>query len=202
MAVSLSSWGTNTFGEVRQELRILRKRLLELWSIATRFRPTYEEIKLKQQIIELRFREEVMWLQRARVQLLPEGDRNTQFFHQKASNRRKKNRVMQLVWEDGTVCEDPAMLENMTVEFYENLYASEGVIGIEEVLSHMPSMVTPEMNEMLQRSYTESEVKTTLFQMFPTKALGPDCFLAHFFQMYWHLCGEEVTKIVIRVLKG
>lgn len=150
MAVSLSSWGTNTFGEVRQELRILRKRLLELWSIATRFRPTYEEIKLKQQIIELRFREEVMWLQRARVQLLPEGDRNTQFFHQKASNRRKKNRVMQLVWEDGTVCEDPAMLENMTVEFYENLYASEGVIGIEEVLSHMPSMVTPEMNEMLQ----------------------------------------------------
>lgn len=150
MAVSLSSWGTNTFGEVRQEVRILRKRLLELWSIATRFGPTYEEIKLKQQIIELRFREEVMWLQRARVQLLPEGDRNTQFFHQKASNRRKKNRVMQLVWEDGTVCEDPAMLENMTVEFYENLYASEGVIGIEEVLSHMPSMVTPEMNEMLQ----------------------------------------------------
>lgn len=164
--------------------------------------PTYEGIKVEQPIIELRFREEVMWRQRARVQWLLEGDRNTRFFQQKASNRRKKNRVDRLVCADGTVYEDPATIEHMTVEFYEKLYASEGVIVIEEVLSHVPCKVTSEMNEILQCPYSESEVKTALFHMCPTKSPGPDGFPAHFFQKYWHLCGDEVTKIVVCVLMG
>ena len=58
------------------------------------------------------------------------------------------------------------------------------------------------MNEKLIAPYTEQEVKTALFQMFPTKAPGPDGFPAHFFQKHWHICGEEVTNIVIRLLNG
>lgn len=150
IAASLSGWGTSTFGAVRQDLRALRKGLLELRSVTPRVGPSYEEIKVEQRIIELRFREEVMWRQRAHVQWMLEGDRNTRFFQQKASNRRKKNRVDRLVRADETICEDLATVEHMTVEYYEHLYASEGVIGIEEVLSHVPCKVTPEMNEVLQ----------------------------------------------------
>lgn len=95
------------------------------------------------------------------------------------------------------MCEDQAELEQMAVLFYENLYASEGVICMEVVLSHVPCKVTREMNDMMSKPITEGEVKSALFQMFPTKAPGPDGFPAHFFQKYWHLCGEEVTKIVI-----
>lgn len=116
--------------------------------------------------------------------------------------RKKKNIITRLVREDGSVCEDQAELENMSINFYEHLYASEGVVGIEEVLSHVPCKVTDSMNERLNSPYTESEVKTALFQMFPTKSPGPDGFPAHFFQKHWRLCGEEVTRIVIRILKG
>ena len=58
------------------------------------------------------------------------------------------------------------------------------------------------MNEALVAPYTQEEVKTTLFQMAPTKAPGPDGFPAQFYQRHWDICGEEVTRAVLRIVRG
>jgi hypothetical protein len=58
------------------------------------------------------------------------------------------------------------------------------------------------MNVMLTAPYSMLEIKKALFQMFPTKAPKPDGFPAHFFQQNWDLCGEEITKVVIKIIKG
>jgi len=58
------------------------------------------------------------------------------------------------------------------------------------------------MNRQLITPIEEKEVKEALFQMFPTNAPGPDGFPAHFFQRHWDMCGEEVTHVVLRVLRG
>jgi hypothetical protein len=86
-----------SFGAVRKEKRELRRRLIELRSDPQRVGPSYEEIKVEERIAELGFREEIMWRQRARVQWLAEGDKNTKFFHHKANYRRKKNKIELLV---------------------------------------------------------------------------------------------------------
>jgi hypothetical protein len=71
-----------------------------------------------------------------------------------------------------------------------------------EVLDSVPVKVTTNMNMMLDAPFVVEEVKNALFEMYPTKAPGPDGFPAHFFQRNWELCEEEVTKAVLRILSG
>jgi hypothetical protein len=59
------------------------------------------------------------------------------------------------------------------------------------VLNTVPIKMSAAMNDDLLKPFVEGELKMTLFQMFPTKAPGPDGFLTYFFQRHWDLCGAE-----------
>jgi hypothetical protein len=56
------------------------------------------------------------------------------------------------------------------------------------------------MKHILNVPFDENEVKNALFQMFSTKAPGLDGFPAHFFQNNWDVCGDDITRIALRVL--
>ena len=73
---------------------------------------------------------------------------------------------------------------------------------MQEVLDTVPRKITNDMQALLDAPYREDEVKTALFQMFPTKAPGLDGFPAHFFQKHWDVCGSEVTKVVLKIVEG
>jgi hypothetical protein len=100
------------------------------------------------------------------------------------------------------VTENEAEMSYMTTDFYKHLYTSEGTVNMEEVLTHVPIKVRQEMNGKLIAPFSETKVKEALFQMFPTKAPGPDVFPAHFFQRHRELCGTKVTSVVLRILRG
>jgi hypothetical protein len=98
--------------------------------------------------------------------------------------------------------EDIQEISDLSRDFFGNLYQTEGTQGMDSVLNTVPRKVSASMNAGLVKPYTEAEVKTTLFQMYPMKAPGPDGFPAHFFQRNWELCGKEVTALVLRILRG
>jgi 23S rRNA U2552 (ribose-2'-O)-methylase RlmE/FtsJ len=198
----LAGWGRSTFGQVSLELKKLRGDLDRLQSDPARTGPSLEEAKIMERIVELNHREEIMWQQRSRIRWLSAGDKNTRFFHLCASQRRKKNKITRLCKPDGQFTKDVHELGNLATTFYQDLYRSEGVGGMVVVLNIVPSKVTEEMNSKLIAPIEEKEVKEALFQMFPTKAPGPDGFPAHFFQRHWELCGKEITSVVLRMLRG
>jgi hypothetical protein len=135
-----------------------------------RTEPSYEEIKTVQRLEEVLHREEIQWL--------AEGDKNTRFFHLRASQRKKKNRVAELSKSDGTVTTDEGEMGSIANSFYQNLYSSEGVSGMDEALRCVPTRVYPAMNRKLNSDFEAKEVKTPLFEMYPTKLPGPDGFPA------------------------
>jgi hypothetical protein len=102
----------------------------------------------------------------------------------------------------GVFTVDEQEMLGQTSSFYEDLYRSEGLTNLAEVINVILVKVMEEMNSALLDPFDESKVKTVLFQMFPTKAPGPDGFPVHFFQTHWDICGEEVTMAMLQVLKG
>lgn len=161
-----------------------------------------KNLKINEQLIELYHSEEIMWQQRARIEWLSAGDKNTKFFHLRASLRRKKNMIKALQNSLGVEISDPDQLKVLANNFYQTLYLSEGVQDMEAVLAHVPKKVTAVMNASLCAQYTKEEVKVALFQMFPTKAPGPDGFPVHFYQRHCDVCGDEVIEIVLKIVKG
>ena len=82
---------------------------------------------------------------------------------------------------------------------YRNLYTSEGTKDMDQLLNTVPVKVTIDKNGALLKPFITDEIKSALFQMFPTKAPGPDGFVAHFFQQHWNIYGEEVSLVVQQI---
>ncbi|GKB93241.1 reverse transcriptase [Tanacetum coccineum] len=113
----LTEWNVTTFGHVQRIIRAKVKRLEKLQK-QPRYDSHREQQDLQNEIKELYAREEIMWRQRSRIQWLKEGDKNTQFFHARATSRRKRNNLLKLRTEDGRyLCDtDINMLGNPITE--------------------------------------------------------------------------------------
>ncbi|XP_039791741.1 uncharacterized protein LOC120657488 isoform X2 [Panicum virgatum] len=112
MATSLKHWSSRTFGSIRKEIKKLERQLAMLRSSSATPAFSVEERRIERKLCDLFECEEIMARQRSRVDWLQAGDRNTSFFHARASARRKTNRISYLLREDGTRCEDREELKD------------------------------------------------------------------------------------------
>ena len=62
--------------------------------------------------------------------------------------------------------------------------------------------MTVDMQEILSKEYNADEIKAALFQMGPTKTLGPDGMNALFNQKFWHIVGDDVVAAVLDFLES
>ncbi|XP_074270899.1 uncharacterized protein LOC141594808 [Silene latifolia] len=86
-----------------RDIQKKRKRLKVLNEGSRSEREVQERRKVVKYIAELLRQEESFWKQRFRVLWLRDADRNTKIFHQKASQRKEKNHIFNLVNERGRV---------------------------------------------------------------------------------------------------
>lgn len=73
---------------------------------------------VKDEINALLYREELFWGQRSRAIWLPTGDKNTKYFHQRASQRRRKNNIAGFMDEEGRWCTTDEEKERVAEEYF------------------------------------------------------------------------------------
>jgi hypothetical protein len=95
---SLHSWGQSTFGIIPKRIRDKQAGLRQI--NAQQDGPKMDQVRqIEKELDDLLEYEELWWNQRSRALWLQHGDKNTKFFHQKATHRRRKNRIDFLTYE-------------------------------------------------------------------------------------------------------
>ncbi|XP_030970005.1 uncharacterized protein LOC115990301 [Quercus lobata] len=118
--------------------------------------------------------ENTMWHQCTKQMWITNGDRNTAFFHRKASNRKQKNFIEGLTDEHGRWQTDDHSMEQITLGYFSNIFHSNGPTDTLAVVAAIKLVVTDSMNRFLCQPFQADEVHRALKQMHPKKSADPD----------------------------
>jgi hypothetical protein len=119
---NLRNWSFHTFGSVQREIKRLRVRLDETKVQALGSGSMDEVHGIERNLHEIFEREDIMYMQRSKQEWLKARDRNTKYFQNRASHRKRKNMVCFLKREDGSRCDTDEGMWSLAHAFYQNLY--------------------------------------------------------------------------------
>ncbi|KAL5784031.1 hypothetical protein ACOSQ2_006423 [Xanthoceras sorbifolium] len=164
-----------------------------------------DAIKSRERELEsLISKEELYWKQRSRVDWLLAGDKNSKFFHRRATARKKKNQISSLLDSRGVRRESEQGMSSVVLDYFSDLFRSirPSFSDLSAASSFLESKVNAQMAGRLGEAFTRAEVRSAVFEMGPNKAPGPDGFHALFFQKFWNVVGEDVSSVCLKVLNG
>uniref|UniRef100_A0A803LGQ4 CCHC-type domain-containing protein n=1 Tax=Chenopodium quinoa TaxID=63459 RepID=A0A803LGQ4_CHEQI len=127
--VKLASWAALTFGSVKKRIKEGEEKLKELKTGVMDGAKLEECNSIAIDLEALYKLEESYWYARARLNELRDGDKNTKYFHHKASQRKVQNRIKGLFDENGEWFEERADLERLISAYFSNLFATSSPTG-------------------------------------------------------------------------
>lgn len=154
--IGLINWSRRSIGSVKGQIKKTRHRLGELQEATITDDTKLEEKKLKSELEEILERENAMWKQRSKVQWAQEGDRNTRFFHSRASRRLAKNEIRGLKDDQGILQSDQERMGVIAVDYFRGIFTSinPSIEDVEMALEFVVPKVTEELNRELCRAYS------------------------------------------------
>jgi hypothetical protein len=116
--------------------------------------------------------------QRSRANWLMQGDRNSAFFHQFATARRKKNHICKLKDDKNNWLEGTDALKHFVLQYFSNLFSSDVQATNPELLEKIIPEVDQAMNDSLLAPFCHIDIKKAVFSIGDLKA--PDGCMQYF----------------------
>ncbi|XP_050281196.1 uncharacterized protein LOC126722089 [Quercus robur] len=150
---ALMSWNKNIFGHVGRRVTALQQKLqiLENLNMGGAALNDIHEVRLE--LNKALAIEEDMWLQRSRNSWLKAGDKNTTFFHTKASNRMQRNTIARVLDSNNVWIEDEEQIGHEFVQYFAGLFTSSNPRIEGELIDAIQPKVLDRMNASLIREF-------------------------------------------------
>ncbi|KAK3230421.1 hypothetical protein Dsin_002302 [Dipteronia sinensis] len=197
----LAGWNSNNRTGLRKDIKAKQHELCNATSNIQQ--GSWRVIRtIERQLDELLEEEEAYRKQRSRVEWLREGDRNTRFFHWKASARKGRNKINGLRDNNGMWQTDFQNMVNVITDYFGKMFSSSSPSSaqIDKVTASVEQQLSTRNSLFLDRAFSAEEIKKAIFDMSPTKAPGLDGLPALFYQKFWDKIGGDVTRACLRCL--
>ncbi|KAK8684254.1 hypothetical protein V6N13_040284 [Hibiscus sabdariffa] len=146
--------------------------------------------------------QEVYWAQRSQVLWLSAGDRNTSFFHAKATTWRRKNALMGLCDAQGHWQTSTGDVLRIASDYFVELFSAGPSVEIPAFLEYISPSVTDDMNSALNADFTPDEVIAAFRDINPRKSPGIDGLPSGFFRQHWDILGDDFVSLCLDLLRG
>ncbi|GJS75909.1 RNA-directed DNA polymerase, eukaryota, reverse transcriptase zinc-binding domain protein [Tanacetum coccineum] len=135
--------------------------------------------------------ENSLLMQKAKIEWLRDGDRNTSFFHKIIKGRKHKGRIMSVCNEKGDRFENEKVAEQFVMHFQEFLGKKDLVTEFPTDLMMFPNKLSSDEAFCLSRDVNEVEVKNAMFDINDAKAPGPDGYTTSTTKFSININGER-----------
>lgn len=188
MAKALADWNTNTFGNIFRRKNRLLARLGGIQRSLSH-KPRSDLIRLEKRLrLELDenlYQEELIWLQRPREEWIASGDWNTKFYHVAIATKNNINKIKELKDDNGQILDSEIAIREHVRKYFITLFSEDSNTNQELSLHNkFPTLSEADWTEINQ-PFSSEEIKIALFEMTPTKTPGPDGYTAGFYQKTW-----------------
>ncbi|KAL4311775.1 hypothetical protein GQ457_01G012460 [Hibiscus cannabinus] len=201
-AITADSWNRNIFGSLSRRKNHVMARLLGAQRCLSKKRNAFLsqlESSLQLELEQILDQEEPLWKQKSRCDWVLFGDRNTSYFHKRATINQRINRISSLQLNTGEWCDDDAILHDEAVAYFLTLFSIDSVVqGNFPISGQFPQIPFVAMQRLGQLPSVD-EIKDSLFSMAPLKSSGIDGLHAEFFQKHWSIVGPSICAMIQQV---
>ena len=119
----LQAWGSSKSEPNDVAIKTLQNRLEVLNSVEVVTEESKADyLNVSKQLDDLLLKQEIYWAQRSQIPWLKHGDKNTKYFHLKASQRRRRNFIKGIQSAQGHWVEEMEEIANVATGYFDNLF--------------------------------------------------------------------------------
>ncbi|VFQ76999.1 unnamed protein product [Cuscuta campestris] len=193
----LKAWSKDTFGDIFETVKKAELKALKAQEdYETNPGDTLKCLanQANAELIVASNRVTTYWKQKAHLKWMELGDQNSSFFHSYVKGRRASPKIRSVSTAGGKKLFQEEDIKNEAVEYFKNVFSSITLVDDQEILRHIPTLITTEDNNSMTLIPKEEEIKKAVWELNPNAASGPDGYNGVFFRTCWSIIKEDVVK--------